>query len=129
MKKVFFVEALAVLLLAGVMLLLLYRKTPADVPLSDVNSALSVKYSLSGMEPAGDMRMKRTFSLNASDYREYIYYAPDNTMSVNEILIVKRRIGDAPVGHQIQHGAGKPRAVVRHMHMAVRKPFHTHSLL
>ncbi len=91
MKKVILFEALAVLVLAGVMLLLLYRKTPADVPLSDVNSALTEKYSLSGMEPAGDMRMKRAFSLNASDYAEYFYFAPDNTMSVNEILIVKCR--------------------------------------
>ena len=89
MKKILFAEALAVLVLAGVMTLLLYRKTPADVPLEDVNRALMEKCSLSGMEEAGDLRMKRAFLLNAADYPEYLYYAPDNTMSVNEILIIK----------------------------------------
>ena len=89
MKKVFFAEVLAVLLLAGVMAVLLYRKTPADVPLDDVNRRLQENCSLSGMEEAGDLRMKRAFLLNAADYEEYLYYAPDNTMSVNEILIVK----------------------------------------
>ena len=89
LKKVFLMEALAVLVLAGIMVLLLYRKTPADVPLQDVNLALTENYALTDMEPAGDMRMKRAFSLNASDFTEYLYYAPDNTMSVNEILIIK----------------------------------------
>ena len=91
MKKVFLAEAAAVLVLAAVMVLLLYKKTPADVPLSEVQSALTENCTLPEMEQAGDMRLKRAFQLNAADYAEYLYFAPDNTMSVNELLIVKCR--------------------------------------
>ncbi len=89
MKKVLLAEAAAVLLLAAVMALLLYRKTPADIPLQDVRTALTKNAPLPEMEPASDMRLKRAFGLNASDFPEYLYFAPDNTMSVNEILIIK----------------------------------------
>ena len=89
MKKVFLAEAAALLVLTAVMVLLLYRKTPADVPLTDVDSVLQENFTLEDMEPASDMRMKRAFQLNAADFAEYLYYAPDNTMSVNEILLIK----------------------------------------
>ena len=98
MKKVLLFEALAVLLLAGVMALLLYRKTPADVPLSSVEEAILSKHELSGMEKAGDMRMKRAFGLNSADYEEVLYFAPDNTMSVSELLILKCRDESALAG-------------------------------
>ena len=89
MNKIILAELLAVLLLAGVMFLLLYKKDPADVPLTLVNDALTGSFSTDGMEPAGDMRFKRSYGLNAADYEEILYYIPDNTMSVAELLIVK----------------------------------------
>ena len=89
MKKVLLAEAAAVLVLAAVMALLLYRKNPSDVPLESVRTALTQNSKLPEMEPAGDMRLKRAFGLNASDFPEYLYFSPDNTMSVNEILIIK----------------------------------------
>lgn len=89
MKKILLSEALALLLLAAVMFLLLYKKEPADVPLSDVDAAFTARFSTDGMEPARDMRFKRSYGLNAADYREILYYIPDNTMSVNEFLVVK----------------------------------------
>lgn len=89
MKKVFLAEALLVLLLAAVMVLLLYKKEPKDVPLEQVREAVLAECDLDGMEEAKDMRLKRAFGLNVSDYAEYLYFAPDNTMSVNEFLIVK----------------------------------------
>ena len=89
MKKVVLAEISALVLLAAVMFLLLYKKDPADVPLSLVNDALTGSFSTDGMEPAGDMRFKRSYGLNAADYEEILYYIPDNTMSVNEFLVVK----------------------------------------
>ena len=89
MKKVFFAEVLAVLALAAVMLLLLYKKEPADVPLSEVDRVFTDSFPTDGMEPAKDMRFKRSYGLNAADYEEVLYYIPDNTMSVNEFLVVK----------------------------------------
>ena len=41
------------------------------------------------MEKAGEMRFKRAFGLNAADYQELLYYTPDNTMSVNEYLLLR----------------------------------------
>ncbi|MBP5254613.1 MAG: DUF4358 domain-containing protein [Lachnospiraceae bacterium] len=89
MKKILPLEVLFVLLLAGVMALLLWKKEPDDLPLTDLEQAVLSSCTLTGMEKAGDMRLKRAFGLNAADYDSYIYYAPDNTMSVNELLVVK----------------------------------------
>ena len=89
MKKIFLAELIAVLALAGVMFLLLYKKDPKDVPLIEVDDMLIRSFSTEGMEPARDMRFKRSYGLNAADYEEVLYYVPDNTMSVNEFLIVK----------------------------------------
>lgn len=91
MKKVILPEVLALLVLAGILALLLLRKTPADIPLSDIRTLLTTQFTPEEMEEAGDMRMKRAFSLNAADFDEYIYFAPDNTMSVNEFLLIKCR--------------------------------------
>ena len=89
MKKVFFSGLAAILALAGVMFLLLYKKDPKDVPLTDVDQMLTENFSVEGMEPAKDMRFKRSYGLNSADYEEVLYYVPDNTMSVNEFLVVK----------------------------------------
>ncbi len=89
LKKVILAEVLLALLLAGVMVLLLYKKEPKDVPLEKVREAVLSSCDLDGLEEAKDMRLKRAFGLNVSDYEEYLYFAPDNTMSVNEFLIVK----------------------------------------
>ena len=89
MRKIFFAEFIAVLALAGVMFLLLYKKGPKDVALTSVDDMFIRSFSTEGMEPAQDMRFKRSYGLNAADYEEVLYYVPDNTMSVNEFLIVK----------------------------------------
>ena len=89
MKKAVFIEAVFVLLLALVMVLLLWKKELKDVPLSEVDAAFTAEYDLTGMEKGGAMRLKRAFSLNADDYEEVLYYTPDNTMSVNEFLVIK----------------------------------------
>ncbi len=89
MRKVIFAEFIAILALAGVMFLLLYKKDPKDVSLTDVDDMFIRSFSTEGMEPARDMRFKRSYGLNAADYDEVLYYVPDNTMSVNEFLIVK----------------------------------------
>ena len=88
-RKVFFAELIAVLALAAVMFLLLYKKEPKDVSLTAVDDMFIRSFSTEGMEPARDMRFKRSYGLNAADYEEVLYYVPDNTMSVNEFLIVK----------------------------------------
>ncbi len=91
MKKIVLTMVLSVLALAGLMILFLYQKTPKDVALGDVETLFLNEFCIDGMEKAGDMRMKRAFGLNPADYEEYLYYMPDNTMSVNELLIVKLR--------------------------------------
>ena len=68
MKKILPLEVLFVLLLAGVMALLLWKKEPDDLPLTDLEQAVLSSCTLTGMEKAGDMRLKRAFGLNAADY-------------------------------------------------------------
>ena len=89
MKKVILTEIVMVLLLAAVMFLLLYKKEPKDVPLAQVREVILAECDLDGVEEAKDMRLKRAFGLNISDYADYLYFAPSNTMSVNEVLIIK----------------------------------------
>lgn len=89
MKKIIFAEIGMVLLLAVIMTLFLWKKNVKDIPLQDVKAHFMETMDLSGMEEAKDMRLKRSFALNAADYKEYIYFTPDNTMSVNEFLLVK----------------------------------------
>lgn len=91
MKKVLFAELIAVLMLGLVMTLLLSGKKTKEVPLDEVDAAFSSQFSLEGMEKAGEMRLKRAFSLNAADFSEFLYYTPDNTMSVNELLLVRTK--------------------------------------
>ena len=91
MKQVLAAAIVSVLLLAAVMTLLLSGKRVRDVSLEELNTVFTEAFPPEGMEKAGDMRLKRAFGLNAADYEEYIYYTPDNTMSVNEFLVVKCR--------------------------------------
>ena len=91
MKKVLAAEIASLILLAIVMMLLLSGKNTKDVPLSQVDAAFSAEFSLDGMEKAGELRFKRAFGLNAADYQEVLYYTPDNTMSVNEFLVVRMK--------------------------------------
>jgi len=89
LKKIVLVEAGLLLLLAGVMTLLLLKTEPKDVSIEAVESAFMNKCAFDQMEQAGDMRLKRAFSLNAADYDGYLYFTPNNTMSVDEFLVIK----------------------------------------
>lgn len=89
MKKTIILESLFIILLALIMMILLYKRTLKDIALANVDTAVNAGFSLPETEEAGAMRLKRAFGLNAADYDEMIYYAPDNTMSVNELLILK----------------------------------------
>ena len=89
MKKIVFIEVLLVVLLAGVMMVLLWRAHTKDVSLSELGTRLEEQFSFEGMEKAGSMRIKRNYGLNTADFTETLCYTPDNTMSVAELLIVK----------------------------------------
>ena len=89
MKKVIFTEIAAVLVLALIMFCLLHEKEVKDVSLELVEQTITENFTLDGMEKAGDMRLKRAFGLSSEEYAEVLYYTPDNTMSVNELLVVK----------------------------------------
>ena len=80
-----------------------------DVPLDELNTAFTEAFPPEGMEKAGDMRLKRAFGLNAADYEEYLYYTPDNTMSVSEFLVVKCR--DASAVESVEAGIASRLAV------------------
>lgn len=88
LKKVILPEILLLLLLGVVLFFLLRGTAGIDVPLTDIDVLLT-KTELNGMEKGDALLLKRAFGLNAKDYTEVLYYAPDNTMSVNEIVLIR----------------------------------------
>jgi len=89
MKRVLFFEIIALAALVFLLLFLLRGTATREVALSEVEEQITANFSMDGMEKVSDMRLKRSFGLNPADYAEVIYYAPNNTMSVNEFFLVK----------------------------------------
>lgn len=72
------------------MFFLLYQKGTKDVSLADIVApVIERSEAFREMEKADEMKFKRSFQKNPMDFAEVLYYRPDNTMSVNEIAIVK----------------------------------------
>ncbi|MCM1307179.1 MAG: DUF4358 domain-containing protein [Butyrivibrio sp.] len=82
--QIFFAAVTAVIIRA-----VLTERTPADIPLDVIEAEFDENYAVEGMQKAGAMRIKRAYGVNASDYADYIYYAPSDTMDVNEFFMVK----------------------------------------
>lgn len=90
MKKVFAAELALILLLVGVMTLLLYQKTPRpDVTESEVIDMFESIAGDASVTPAGALRIRRAFGLNAADYDLAVYYMPAETMDVCEFLLIR----------------------------------------
>lgn len=90
MKKVIAAELALVLLLVGVMALLLYQKTPrADVTESEVTEMFESIAGDASVSPAGTLRLRRAFGLNAADHDLVVYYMPGESMDVCEFLLIR----------------------------------------
>ncbi len=90
MKRVMMAEAALLLLLAGVMAILLYRRTPRpDVTEAEVKNMFESVAGDASVLPAGTLRIRRVFGLNAADYDLIVYYTPAETMDVCEFLLVR----------------------------------------
>ena len=90
MKKVILPELALILLLAGMMFLLLYQKEPrADVTTTQVHAAFDTLAEDAGLSSAGNLRIRRTFDLNAEDYELIVYYTSEDSMNVCEFFIIR----------------------------------------
>ena len=90
MRRVIMAEALLVLLLAGVMLLLLYRKPPrTDAGEQEVKDMFETIAEGVSVAPGDALRIRRIFGLEASDYELAVYYTPVETMDVCEFFLVR----------------------------------------
>ena len=89
MKKVIAAEILAVLVLAAFLYILLTEPVIQDVPLSEIEEQFLMREDSQDMEKYGAMRLRRNFSLDETDFREVVYYAQSDTMSVNVFLLLK----------------------------------------
>lgn len=82
--QIFYAAVLAIIVIAA-----LTDSEPADISLDVIEKEFDDKYAVQGMEKAGMMRIKRAYGINAADLEDYIYYAPSDTMDVNEFFMVK----------------------------------------
>lgn len=89
MRKIILWEILFILLILLIVGALWIRKPAADIPLSKVEEALSGWFEKEEMEAFKDMTLRRNFSLDAVDFREYLYYGQSDTMAVQTFLLVK----------------------------------------
>ena len=87
--KIVIAEIIFLVILGGIIAYTLYDRTPEDVSLSDIAEDFEAEFDTSCMQKSGAMRIKRAFGINPSDYEDYLYYMPANTMDVDELLIVK----------------------------------------
>lgn len=89
-RQVLAVELALVLLLVGVMTLLLYQKDPRpDVTEAEVIEMFESVAGDASVTPAGTLRIRRVFGLNAADYDLIVYYTPAETMDVCEFLLIR----------------------------------------
>lgn len=96
MKKVIVVELALVLLLAVTMTLLLHQREPrADVTEAEVIEMFESIAGDASVSPAGALRLRRVFGLNAADYDLVVYYMPVETMDVCEFLLIRADEGAA----------------------------------
>ena len=87
--KLRIIQILSVAVLVLFILALVQEETPVDLTLSEVEEMLLEKTELEGMTASDSLRFKRAYGLNAEDYEWVLYYEPETTMDVSELLIVK----------------------------------------
>ena len=83
------VQVVAVVLLAVFIGCLLYDNVPDNVSLSTIEEALENTDVFPGnMQEADSKRIRRLYGINKNDYLEILSYIPENSMDVDELLIV-----------------------------------------
>lgn len=78
---------LAVLALYIVMILFMNRGS--DAPFSKVRDAVLAATDTDGMQETNDRDFKKLYGLNKNDYEEIISYYTNETMGVEELLLVR----------------------------------------
>lgn len=79
----------AVLVLAVFIACLLWDNTPDTVLLSTIEESLEqTDYFPGNMQKADSIRIRRLYGININDYPEVLSYIPENSMDVDELLIV-----------------------------------------
>lgn len=89
MKKIILIQLASLLLLVGIVALFFFQNKTIELDMNKCKSLLEENAAQTGVEDAGDMRVKRAFGLNMSECGEYLYYTSMDTMEVEEFFIVK----------------------------------------
>ena len=91
MKKILPFMLLSLLSL-GALLYVLNREAPLrEISLAELEEAFAGAPGREAMEAFGEMRFRRNFALNSSDYAEVLYYGQQDTMLVNVFLVIRLR--------------------------------------
>ena len=73
---------------------LMLEKEPAERDLSGVGDVFYEEFNPDKMFRADAMRLRRAYGLNANDYEDYLYFAPESNMDVDELLIIRLKSED-----------------------------------
>lgn len=83
------VQVGAVLVLAIFIVCLLWDNTPDTVLLSTIEESLEQTEAFPGNMQKGDsIHIRRLYGINVNDYPEVFSYIPENSMDVDELLLV-----------------------------------------
>lgn len=82
------------LLIIGFVVMLMLYMSGSNKPFEDVEASLEKKISQEGMSRQDDPVFKRNLGLNAADYSGVMYFSSGESMSAEEILLVKVKNDD-----------------------------------
>lgn len=76
-------------LIVGFVVMLMLYMSGSNKPFEDVEVSLEARISGEGMVRQDDSVFKRNFGLNAADYSGVMYFSSGESMSAEEILLIK----------------------------------------
>lgn len=91
-KKIRLLERVKYLLLAVLALyivMILFMNRGSDAPFSKVRDAVLAAVDTDGMQETNDRDFKKLYGLNKNDYEEMISYYTNETMGVEELLLIR----------------------------------------
>lgn len=90
MKKFFLRlgEVLCIVLLAVFIIFVSSRDKISATPFKEASKAVSSACNLKELKKRDKLEIKRKFSLDADDFKGFLYYSSDSVMDVREVLVL-----------------------------------------
>lgn len=87
--KIVFFQIFYCIILALIIWFFTWKKSPKDVLVEDIAQQFEEKYPECNLVRMDELKVKKIFGINASDYNGYLYYASEDMMTVDELFLIK----------------------------------------